>query len=110
MESRGGKSGHRAFGNLWTSQRSRLLVGRAAMLTFIYYNSRVLSMQPTYDMERLFTSLPPVSFDAQGFAIDEGQWENVVVDEGEQQQREVVEIEDDEDDEDDEDYDDHESE
>jgi hypothetical protein len=64
------------FATIWTSKRARLLVGRVAMLAFIYYNSRVLGSEAGRGaaecswegcLERL-EAMPELCFGATGLA------------------------------------------
>jgi hypothetical protein len=81
----GGERCWSAFGQVWTTKRASLLVGRVALLAYIYYNKRVLDHDmlggaSTKDRnwggggweewEAYLAALPSYSFDGHGRAVE----------------------------------------
>ena len=65
------------FATIWTSKRARTLVGRVAMLAYIYYNSRVLASQAGGGAECsweeclvMLEGMPELCFAPTGEAVD----------------------------------------
>jgi hypothetical protein len=66
------------FATIWTSKRARLLVGRVAMLAYIYYNSRVLAGEGPSGAEECswegclecLEGMPELCFGENGLAVE----------------------------------------
>jgi hypothetical protein len=62
------------FATIWTSKRARLLVGRVAMLAYIYYNARMLaSGTEEFSWEGCLArmeGMPELCFAANGMAVE----------------------------------------